>query len=110
MNISIPGVGEPVTCSGRPLPVSQPFLSAPYAGYAEVATFFDHDLPDYAVDGKIVTTTGLTATGAPAAGVFPSYWSPQVRQYINYDGHNGYDYDIIYQPVLAAAKGVVTYA
>lgn len=103
-------MGEPVTCSGPPHGVSPPFLSAPYSGYAELASFFDHDFPDYAVDGKIVTTTGLTAEGAPAAGGFPAYWSSQLRQYIYYDGHNGYDYDISYQPVLAAAPGVVSYA
>ncbi|HZT96183.1 MAG TPA: M23 family metallopeptidase [Chloroflexota bacterium] len=104
------GVGEPVTCIGKPQPPSGPFLSAPYAGWAEIASYFDHDQPDYAIDGKIVVANGLTITGTPSPGSFPSYYSPKVRQYINYDGHNGYDYDIVYQPVLAAATGVVTFA
>lgn len=110
VSVSVPGVGEPVICSGPKQPVAAPFLSAPYAGYAEIASYFDHDLPDYAVDGKIILTTGLTVTGTPSYGTFPSYWAPSLRQYISYDGHNGYDYDIAYQPVLAAAPGTVVYA
>jgi murein DD-endopeptidase MepM/ murein hydrolase activator NlpD len=105
-----PGSGEPVTCTGSPSNAAAPFLSAPFAGYAEIASYLDHDQPDYAIDGKMVLATGLTVSGTPSYGVFPSYWSPQLRQWINYDGHNGYDYDISYQPVLAAANGTVTYA
>ncbi|HEV3312224.1 MAG TPA: M23 family metallopeptidase [Chloroflexota bacterium] len=97
-------------CSGTVQPNSPPLFSAPYAGYAEIASYLDHDLPDYAVDGKIILTTGLTVTGTPSAATFPDYWSPQLRQYIYYDGHNGYDYDIAYQPVLAAAAGTIAYA
>jgi murein DD-endopeptidase MepM/ murein hydrolase activator NlpD len=108
--ITTPGIQEPVTCTGKPQAPSAPFLQSPYRGYAEVATYFDHDQPDYAIDGKIVLTTGLVVTGNASGGRFPDYWSPQLRQWINYDGHNGYDYDIIYQPVRAAAAGVVTYA
>ena len=69
-------------------------------------------LPDYEVDGKIVLANGLTATtgDGSSSDFFPSYWSPQLRQYVNYDGHNGYDFDISYQPVLAAAAGTVTFA
>ena len=90
--------------------MSPPFLSAPYAGYAEIASYFDHDSPNYAVDGKIILADGLTVTGTASPYSFPSYWSPKLRQYISYDGHNGYDYDIAYQPVLAAATGTVAYA
>jgi murein DD-endopeptidase MepM/ murein hydrolase activator NlpD len=109
--IVAPGVGEPVTCTGPPHKRSAPFLSAPYAGYAEIASFFDHDQPDYAIDGTIITTTGLTVHSSDGVtGIFPSYWAAQLRQYISYDGHNGYDYDIAYQPVLAAASGKVSFA
>jgi murein DD-endopeptidase MepM/ murein hydrolase activator NlpD len=110
VSVIVPGVGEPVVCSGTPDSKAPPFLTSPYAGYAEIASYFDHDLPDYAVDGKIVLATGLPVSGTPTAFSFPSYWSPQLRQWINYDGHNGYDYDIVYQPVLAAAAGTVAYA
>lgn|GEM_PF-3508580 len=110
VTVTVPGVGEPVVCSGKPHADSPPFLSSPYRGYAEIASFFDHDLPNYAVDGRMVLTTGLVVTGSAGYGAFPAYWSPQLRQYVNYDGHNGYDYDIVYQPVYAAAPGIVSYA
>jgi murein DD-endopeptidase MepM/ murein hydrolase activator NlpD len=72
----------------------------------------DHDRPDYSIDGTIVLANGLTARASDgvASDLFPAYWSPSLRQFINYDGHNGYDFDISYQPVLAAAAGTVEYA
>jgi ribosomal 50S subunit-recycling heat shock protein len=92
--------------------VAQPFLVSPYAGWSEVASFVDHDQPDYSVDGKVVLANGLTAVSADglASDSFPAYWSPALRQYVNYDGHNGYDFAISYQPVLAAAAGIVEFA
>jgi murein DD-endopeptidase MepM/ murein hydrolase activator NlpD len=72
----------------------------------------DHDQPDYTVDGTIVLANGLSALASDGqeSDLFPAYWSPGLRQYVNYDGHNGYDFDISYQPVLAAAAGTVEYA
>jgi murein DD-endopeptidase MepM/ murein hydrolase activator NlpD len=101
-----------LACHGNPKPTSGPFLVAPYGGWTEITSFFDHDYPDYAVDGKIVLANGLTATAGDgqASDLFPAYWSPALRQYVNYDGHNGIDYDISYQPVLAAAAGTVSFA
>lgn len=99
-------------CRGSDRARSGPFLVSPYGGWTDVVSFVDHDLPDYEVDGKIVLANGLTATAGDGSSsdFFPSYWSPQLRQYVNYDGHNGYDFDISYQPVLAAAAGTVTFA
>lgn len=101
-----------LTCSPKRHPVAPPFLSSPYPGWTELVSFVDHDQPDYAVDGTIVLANGLTARASDgqASDLFPAYWSPSLRQYINYDGHNGYDFDISYQPVLAAAGGTVEYA
>jgi len=101
-----------LTCHGKNHPTSSPFMVSPYAGWTEVASFLDHDSPDYAVDGVIVLANGLRATAADGqeSDVFPAYWSPELRQYVNYDGHNGYDFDISYQPVLAAASGTVEFA
>ena len=108
--IVIPGVGEPVTCSGPNQPVSTPFLTPPFHGYTSINSYFDHDLPDYAIDGKMILANGLTVTGTPSSYSWPAYYSPQLRQYINYDGHNGYDFGLVYQPVYAAAAGKVLYA
>lgn len=108
--IIVPGVGEPVTCSGSNWPVGGPFMQAPFGGYTSINSYFDHDLPDYAVDGKMVLANGTTVSGAPSSHAWPAYYSSGLRQYINYDGHNGYDYGITYQPVYAAAAGKVRYA
>jgi hypothetical protein len=101
-----------LACSPKQHPVASPFLSSPYAGWTELVSFVDHDQPDYSIDGTIVLANGLTARASDgqASDLFPAYWSPALRQYINYDGHNGYDFDISYQPVLAAAAGTVEYA
>lgn len=101
-----------LTCHGKNHPTSPPFMVSPYRGWTEVASFLDHDSPDYAVDGVIVLANGLRATAADGqeSDLFPAYWSPALRQYVNYDGHNGYDLDISYQPVLAAASGTVEFA
>ncbi len=99
-------------CTGKDRPVAAPFLSSPFAGWAEINSFIDHDLPDYSVDGKIVLANGITAlaSNGQESDFFPAYWAPAIRQYVNYDGHNGYDFGISYQPVLAAAAGTVEYA
>ena len=101
-----------LTCHGQPKPTADPFMVSPYSGWADVNSFLDHDSPDYSVDGKIVISNGLTATDSDgvSSDFFPAYWSSALRQYINYDGHNGYDFGISYQPVLAAASGVVRFA
>lgn len=87
-------------------------MVAPYAGWNQIASFVDHDSPDYTVDGRIVIANGVTATSTDgqSSDFFPAYWSPELRQYINYDGHNGYDFELDYQPVLAAADGKVIFA
>jgi hypothetical protein len=101
-----------LSCGPRQHPVAAPFLVSPFSGWSEIVSFVDHDLPDYAVDGKIVIANGITASAGDgqASDLFPSYWAPALRQYLNYDGHNGYDFDISYQPVLAAAAGTVQFA
>ncbi|MGH2448952.1 MAG: M23 family metallopeptidase, partial [Chloroflexota bacterium] len=99
-------------CSSKTYPVAAPFLMSPFSGWADINSFVDHDRPDYEIDGTIILANGLRATSADGeeSDLFPAYWSPSLRQYINYDGHNGYDFGISYQPVYAAASGTVSYA
>lgn len=101
-----------LTCRGKPKGASAPFLVSPYSGWSEINSFDDHHNPDYRLDGTIVLANGLTATASSgqSSDFFPAYWSTALRQYINYDGHNGYDFGISYQPVLAAGSGTVSYA
>lgn len=108
---------SPVICNGKSYPAARPFLSQPFHGYVQLTSFFDHDYPDFTRDGLIVIANGMRAA-MPARSVsrfgiasdFPAYWSGSVRQYVYYDGHNGYDYSLNYQPVYAAAAGRVLFA
>jgi hypothetical protein len=103
----------PVTCNGPGKPVaSHPFLVPPYHGWTSIVSYFDHDLPDFVQDGVITIATGASAAADAVhhAEDFPAYWDGTVRQYLYYDGHNGYDYNLWYQPVYAAAAGKVIFA
>lgn len=101
-----------LNCGSKQYPAAEPFMVSPFADWTTINSFVDHDYPDYAVDGKIILANGLVARASEgqASDFFPAYWSTSLRQYVNYDGHNGYDFGISYQPVLAAAAGTVTYA
>lgn len=103
----------PVTCNGPGHPVApQPFLYAPYRGWTSIVSYFDHDMPNFEVDGTILTATGDSAApdGYHQGIGFPAYWNSSLRQYLYYDGHNGYDFDLWFQPVYAAAAGKVIFA
>lgn len=113
VNLQVSNSIAPVTCTGPSQPnAAVPFLTPPYHGWTSIVSYLDHDLPDYYQDGLVITATGFTARpdAAHHASDFPAYWSPQLRQYLYYDGHNGYDYDVSYVPIYAAAPGTVIYA
>lgn len=80
-----------------------PFLHRPYYGNQTISqrtvSFVDHDHPWYDNDGTFVRYDGATWThvgiGTCTGGVNC------------YDGHNGYDLNLWYEPVLSAAAGTV---
>lgn len=102
----------PVTCHRHKYAAAKPFLSSPYRGWTAIVSYFDHDLPDFSVDGNVTIANGVTAAPGSVGESpgFPAYWNGTIRQYVYYDGHNGYDYDLWYQPVYAAAAGRVIFA
>ena len=113
LNLTAEDSVAPVTCNGPARPnAKRPFLSAPYHGVTSIVSIFDHDSPNFVDDGLTIATTGAQAV--PDASHhrtdFPAYWNGSIRQYLDYDGHNGYDYDLFYQPVYAAAAGKVIFA
>ncbi|MDQ2742163.1 MAG: peptidoglycan DD-metalloendopeptidase family protein [Chloroflexota bacterium] len=113
MNLQAENSISPVTCNGPGKPVAtRPFLTPPYHGWTSIVSYFDHDMPDFSQDGLVITASGVEARpdSAHVTTDFPAYWNQSLRQYLYYDGHNGYDYDISYVPVYAAAKGRVIYA
>jgi murein DD-endopeptidase MepM/ murein hydrolase activator NlpD len=79
-----------------------PFMHRPYYGYHTIMqrsiSFFDHDKPWYANDGKFVRFDGVVSH----ASVYDCF-----ARVSCYDGHNGYDMDLSFEPVLSVAPGRV---
>jgi murein DD-endopeptidase MepM/ murein hydrolase activator NlpD len=88
------------------------FLTRPYIGAHYLTSVFDHSRPDYTVDGRVVRFDGVVAQAS--CGVDPGFaWGYKIcgtQDYLYYDGHNGWDIALNYEPVLAAAEGTVTLA
>jgi hypothetical protein len=90
------------------------FLSLPCLGDCHfVSSNFDHCNPNYAIDGVICRFDGTVAYAGngrdPSASVGYAVSSGKT-DYLYYDGHDGWDLGVYYEPVLAAADGTVTYA
>jgi murein DD-endopeptidase MepM/ murein hydrolase activator NlpD len=80
-----------------------PFLHRPYYGNQTIlqrtVSFVDHDKPWYVNDGLFVRYDGAQWTGVSIGSCIGG---------VNcYDGHNGYDLNLWYEPVLSAAAGTV---
>ena len=89
------------------------FLTLPFAEPRYVTSIFDHCRPDYSYDGRICRFDGTV--GTPSKGVDPKFLggysaTTGMPDYMYYEGHDGMDYGLYYENVLAAADGVVTYA
>jgi len=97
-----------------------PFLYPPFLGDALYASsIFDHSAPTYSggqndvhrittFNGTVVycatnTPTPVGFTGTPGPTPTPRCQSGSSYSGVSYDGHNGIDYVIRYQPVVAAA-------
>jgi murein DD-endopeptidase MepM/ murein hydrolase activator NlpD len=94
---------EDGTSPGRPAPSG--FLTLPFSAPHYVTSIFDHCSPNYVPDGLVCRWDGLMKQ----AGGFDEQGPPS-RSWLFYDGHDGLDYGLYYEPVLAAADGTVTYA
>jgi murein DD-endopeptidase MepM/ murein hydrolase activator NlpD/Tol biopolymer transport system component len=110
-SVNVPGSGEVAPKPANPVRLSaplehiaatvSPFLHRPYYGDRAISnrtvSFFDHDKPWYVNDGIFVRYDGKRWNGVSScqAGVNC------------YDGHNGYDLDLRFEPVLSAAAGTV---
>ena len=91
------------TLSARQSSAPVPFMHRPYYGSKTIlqrtVSFVDHDKPWYVNDGTFVRYDGQkwtnVAIGSCVGGVNC------------YDGHNGYDLNLWYEPVLSVAAGTV---
>lgn len=96
-------VGQEAQTPELPRNTPTPFMRRPYYGSKTVAqrtvSFVDHDRPWYDNDGTFVRYDGAKWTnvsiGSCTGGVNC------------YDGHNGYDLNLWYEPVLSVAAGMV---
>jgi murein DD-endopeptidase MepM/ murein hydrolase activator NlpD len=92
-------------------PSSGAFLTLPFMGPQYITSIFDHCSPDYATNGQTCRYDGTMATskvGGPDPTFDAGYaQTPGGLDYIYYDGHDGYDYGLYYEPVAAAAGGTV---
>lgn len=90
------------------------FLTLPFMGPHVVTALFDHCYPDYATNGRICRYDGTEASvkvGGPDPTFDAGYaQTPAGHDYLYYDGHDGYDYSLTYEPVAAAAPGTVMLA
>ncbi len=80
-----------------------PFMHRPYYGSQTVGqrttSFVDHDKPWYVNDGIFVRYDGMRWTNVAIGSCIGG---------VNcYDGHNGYDLNMWYEPVLSVAAGTV---
>ncbi len=92
-------------------PVRGAFLTLPFMGPHIVTSLFDHCYPDYGTNGAVCRYDGTTAS-AKTGGPDPAFTEGYAQtlgghDYLYYDGHDGYDYALTYEPVAAAAPGTV---
>lgn len=86
-------------------PTTSGFLTLPFAGPHYVTSIFDHCNPNYVPDGVVCRWDGTRRT----AGGFDET-GPPTQDWLYYDGHDGIDYGLYYERVLASADGVVAYS
>ncbi len=83
-----------------------PFLHRPYYGDQTILqrtiSFFDHDDPWYVNDHRFVRFDGATWSDTSVSNCIAGTSC--------YDGHNGYDLNLRFEPVLSAAAGTVVRA
>jgi len=90
------------------------FLTLPFMGPHYITSLFDHCSPDYSTNGRLCRYDGETVSntfGGPDPTFTAGYaQTPGGHDYLYYDGHDGYDYGLTYEPIAAAAPGVVLLA
>jgi murein DD-endopeptidase MepM/ murein hydrolase activator NlpD len=95
-------------------PSARAFLTLPFMGPHYVTSIFDHCGANYVTHGSVCRYDGVVAS-ADKGGPDPTFsegyaQTPGGHDYLYYDGHDGYDYGLYYEPVAAAAAGTVKIA
>jgi murein DD-endopeptidase MepM/ murein hydrolase activator NlpD len=84
------------------------FLTLPFLGSHLVTSIFDHCSPNYIPDGLVCRYDGAVARASLGSDWHGYPRTKGAKDYLYYDGHDGMDYALYYEPVLAAADGTVT--
>jgi murein DD-endopeptidase MepM/ murein hydrolase activator NlpD len=95
----------PIEDGTSPVRAGSGFLTLPFMGPHYVTAIFDHCGPDYIRHGRVCRYDGRVRS---AEGLGETRTTG--KDYLYYDGHDGIDYALVYEPVAAAADGVVTVA
>lgn len=95
-------------------PSPEAFLTLPFMGPHYITSLFDHCYPDYGTNKRVCRYDGEVAS-ATVGGPDPTFDAGYAQtagqhDYLYYDGHDGYDYGLYYEPVAAAAPGTVIFA
>ncbi len=94
---------------------TEPFLHVPYFNATERTAYMDNDGVPYTTNDILLLyderqlisgTHGICNDNSSAVAYFAEPQNPQA-ECIWYDGHTGNDFGIGYEPVLAAASGIV---
>jgi murein DD-endopeptidase MepM/ murein hydrolase activator NlpD len=95
-------------------PAPGAFLTLPFMGPHYITSIFDHCYPGLGTNGSVCRYDGVEASakvGGPDPGFDAGFaQTPGGHDYIYYDGHAGWDYGMWYEPVAAAAPGIVMHA
>jgi murein DD-endopeptidase MepM/ murein hydrolase activator NlpD len=99
-----PAIAEDLLPDQRKQTAPTPFFAPPYFGTSKANCVFDHQYPIYTdeylygdpISSTVVHYDGSNATSPIIIGTRSCY-----------SGHNGIDYGLTYEPVLAVADGVV---
>ncbi len=95
-------------------PAPGAFLTLPFMGPHYITSLFDHCYPNYDTDNRLCRYDGTTVSKS-VGGIDPTFdagfaQTPGKHDYLYYDGHDGYDYGLYYEPVAASAGGTVMLA
>ena len=104
----VSAVSLPKAFAARLRQAQAPFLFSPYYGSVSVNSRFDHEYPNYGSNNIFYRYDGQRWTNPPDP--VDVYHCTDGGGNRCYDGHDGMDFGVRWQPVLSAASGDVTFA
>lgn len=84
-----------------------PFLSTPYYNSKSITAYYDHTFP-LSQNQNVRYFDGQLGTVANCDPGFNRAYATTGGQCLYYDGHEGIDFGLNYEPILAAASGTIT--